>query len=48
MVLSVALASYGLARALAGRFGGYLSLAAGVGGTLLVRPLPHAQGGGPA
>jgi hypothetical protein len=38
MVLSVGLASYGLARALAGRVGGYLSLAAGVGGMLLVRP----------
>jgi hypothetical protein len=38
MVLSVGLASYGLARALGGRVGGYLSLAAGVGGMLLVRP----------
>jgi hypothetical protein len=38
MVLSVGLASYGVARALAGRVGGYLSLAAGVGGMLLVRP----------
>ncbi len=38
MVLSLGLASYGLARALAGRVGGYLALAAGVGGMLLVRP----------
>jgi hypothetical protein len=38
MVLSLGLASYGVARALAGRVGGYVSLAAGVGGMLLVRP----------
>jgi hypothetical protein len=38
MLLSVGLASYGVARALTGRVGGYLSLAAGVGGMLLVRP----------
>jgi hypothetical protein len=38
MMLALGLASYGLARALAGRFGGYLALLAGLGGMLLVRP----------
>jgi hypothetical protein len=40
MVLAGGLASFERARALAGRFGGHLSLAAGVGGMLTVRPLP--------
>ncbi|HWG73749.1 MAG TPA: glycosyltransferase family 39 protein [Acidimicrobiales bacterium] len=38
MVFALGLASYGLARALAGRFGGYLALVAGIGAMLLVRP----------
>jgi hypothetical protein len=38
MMLALGLASYGLARALAGRFGGYLALLAGLGAMLLVRP----------
>ncbi len=38
MMLALGLASYGLARALVGRFGGYLALLAGLGGMLLVRP----------
>ena len=38
MMFALGLASYGLARALAGRFGGYLSLVAGLGGVMLVRP----------
>ena len=38
MVLAIGLASYGVARALAGRRGGYVSLLAGLGGMLLVRP----------
>jgi hypothetical protein len=38
MMLALGLASYGLARSLAGRFGGYTTLLAGLGGMLLVRP----------
>jgi hypothetical protein len=38
MVLALGLASYGLARVLAHRFGGYTALLAGLGGMLLVRP----------
>jgi hypothetical protein len=38
MMLAIGLASYGLARVLATRPGGYLALLAGVGGMLLVRP----------
>jgi hypothetical protein len=38
MMLALGLASYGLARVLAGRFGGYLALLAGLGAMLLVRP----------
>lgn len=38
MMLALGLASYGLARALVGRFGGYTALLAGLGGMLLVRP----------
>ena len=38
MMFAIGLASYGLARALAGRVGGYLALMAGIGGMLLVRP----------
>jgi 4-amino-4-deoxy-L-arabinose transferase-like glycosyltransferase len=38
MMFALGLASYGLARVLAGRFGGYTALLAGVGGMLLVRP----------
>jgi hypothetical protein len=38
MIFVLGLASYGLARTMAGRFGGYTTLLAGVGGMLLVRP----------
>jgi hypothetical protein len=38
MVFALGLASYGLARALAGRVGGYAALVAGVGAMVLVRP----------
>jgi hypothetical protein len=38
MIAVLGLASYGLARALAHRFGGYTALLLGVGGMLLVRP----------
>jgi hypothetical protein len=38
MVFAIGLASYGVARAIAGRAGGYLSLVAGVGAMLLIRP----------
>ena len=38
MVFALGLASYGLARALTGRFGGYLAMVAGIGAMLLVRP----------
>ena len=38
MVFAIGLASYGLARALAGRPGGYLGLMAGIGAMLLIRP----------
>lgn len=38
MIFVLGLASYGLARALKGRPGGYLALMAGIGGMLLVRP----------
>jgi hypothetical protein len=38
MVFALGLATYGLARALTGRFGGYLAMVAGIGAMLLVRP----------
>jgi hypothetical protein len=38
MIFALGLASYGLARALAGRFGGYTALVAGLACMLLVRP----------
>jgi hypothetical protein len=38
MMFALGLASYGLARALAGRLGGYTALLAGLGAMLLVRP----------
>ncbi|MGH9056517.1 MAG: glycosyltransferase family 39 protein [Acidimicrobiales bacterium] len=38
MVFAIGLATYGLARALAGKPGGYLGLMAGIGAMLLVRP----------
>jgi hypothetical protein len=38
MVFAIGLGSFGVARALAGRVGGYLSLVAGVGAMLLIRP----------
>ena len=38
MMLALGLASYGLARVVAGRFGGYVLLFAGLGAMLLVRP----------
>lgn len=38
MMLVLGLATYGVARVLAGRLGGYTALLAGIGGTLLVRP----------
>jgi hypothetical protein len=38
MMLAIGLACYGLARALVSRPGGYLSMAAGIGGMILVRP----------
>ncbi|HLI54309.1 MAG TPA: glycosyltransferase family 39 protein [Acidimicrobiales bacterium] len=38
MMLAIGLTCYGLARALASRPGGYLSIAGGIGGIVLVRP----------